>query len=179
MNMATFFNQTKWYSTQKKRVFQMAYFKFHKKNYWESSKLMDSKINPSRENHAHFIPYKPPHKNHPRVYFGPTLSFIQIATSVVEKSWILSVAFHLSTTVLIFNLIYQGYTLTCTYDMALAVLSQLARSKPVRPSCKCLIPVLGCMFLKVTLQSTPMSWHSLHLASLPGGNPPGPPSTHV
>ena len=77
----------------------MAYFKFHKKNYWEISKLTDSKINPSRENHAHFISCKPPHKNHPREYFGPTLWFIQIATSVVEKSQILSVAFHLSATV--------------------------------------------------------------------------------
>ena len=77
----------------------MAYFNFHEKNYWESSKLTDSKVNPSRENHAHFIPCKPPHKNHPREYFGTTLWFIQIATSVVEKSQILSVAFHLSATV--------------------------------------------------------------------------------
>ena len=77
----------------------MAYFKFHKKKYWESSKLTDSKINPSRENHAHFIPCKPPHKNCPREYFVTTLWFIQIATSVVEKSQILSVAFHLSATV--------------------------------------------------------------------------------
>ena len=92
------FDQTKWYSTQKKRLFQMAYFKFHEKNYWESSKLTNSKINPSTENHAHFISWKPPDKNHPRD-FGPTLWFIQIATSVVEKSQILSVVFHLSTTV--------------------------------------------------------------------------------
>ena len=68
-------------------------------NYWESSKLTDSKINPSRENHAYFIPCKPPHKTHPREYFGTTLWFIQIATSVVEKSQILSAVFHLSTTV--------------------------------------------------------------------------------
>ena len=94
-----FFDQTKWYSTQKKRLFQMAYFKFHEKNYWESSKLTDPKINLSRENHAHFISCKPPHKNHPREYFGTTLWFIQITTSVVEKSQISSVAFHLSTTV--------------------------------------------------------------------------------
>ena len=32
-------------------------------------------------------------------YFGTTLCFIQIAKSVVEKSQILSVAFHLATTV--------------------------------------------------------------------------------
>ena len=70
-----------------------------KKNYWESSKLTDLKINPLRENHAHFISCKPPHKNHPREYFGTTLWFIQITTSAVEKSQILSVAFHLSTTV--------------------------------------------------------------------------------
>ena len=81
--MATFFNQTKWYSTQKKRLFQMTYFKFHEKNSWESSKLTDSKINPSRENHAHFISCKPPHKTHPREYFWTTLWFIQIATSVL------------------------------------------------------------------------------------------------
>ena len=79
----------------------MAYFKFHEKNYWESSKLTNSKINSSsRENYAHFISCKPPHKNHPWEYFGNTLWFIQIATSVVEKSQILSVTFHLSTTVL-------------------------------------------------------------------------------
>ena len=99
MKKGLFFYQTRWYSTQKKRLFQMAYFKFHKKNYWESSKLTDSKINPSRESHAHFISCKPPHKNHPREYFGTTFWFIQIATSVVEKSQILSVAFHLSATV--------------------------------------------------------------------------------
>ena len=99
MNMATFFDQTKWYSTQKKRLFQMVYFKFHEKNYWESSNLTNSKITPSRENYAHFISCKPPHKNYPREYFGTTLCFIQIATSVVEKSQILSVAFHLATTV--------------------------------------------------------------------------------
>ena len=51
------------------------------------------------EKHAHFISCKLPHKNHPREYFGTTLCFIQIATSVVEKSQILSVAFHLSATV--------------------------------------------------------------------------------
>ena len=67
-------------------------------SHW-SSKLTDSKINPSRENHAHFISCKPPHKNHPREYFGPTLCFIQITTSLVEKSQNLSVAFHLSTAV--------------------------------------------------------------------------------
>ena len=33
MNMATFFDQTKGYSTQKERLFQMAYFKYHEKNY--------------------------------------------------------------------------------------------------------------------------------------------------
>ena len=77
----------------------MAYFKSHEKKYWESSKLTDSKINPSRENHAHFIFCKPFHKNHPREYFETTLWFIQITTSVVEKSWILSVACHLGTTV--------------------------------------------------------------------------------
>ena len=77
----------------------MAYFKFHEKNYWESSNLTDSKINPSRENHAHFISCKPPHKNHPKEYFGTTFWFIQITISVVEKSQILSVAFHLSATV--------------------------------------------------------------------------------
>ena len=79
----------------------MASFKFHEKNYWESSKLTNSKITPSRENHAHFISCKPPHKTHPREYFGTTLCFIQIATSVVEKSQFLSVAFHLATTVLL------------------------------------------------------------------------------
>ena len=99
MNMATFFDQTKWYSTQKKRLFQMAYFKFHERNYWESSKLTNSKITSSRENPACFISCKPPHKNHPREYFGTTLCFIQIATSIVEKSQILSVAFHLAATV--------------------------------------------------------------------------------
>ena len=110
INKGLFFDQTRWYSTQKKRLFQMAYFKFHKKNYWESSKLTDSKINPSRENHAHFISCKPPHKNHPREYFGPTLCFIQITTSVVEKSQILSVAFHLSATVFIASFIINvGY----------------------------------------------------------------------
>ena len=99
INKGLFFDQTKWYSTQKKRLFQRAYFRFHEKNYWESSKLTDSKINPSRENHAHFISCKPPHKNHPRECFGTTLWFIQIATSAAEKSQILSVAFHLSDTV--------------------------------------------------------------------------------
>ena len=94
-----FLVKKKCYSTQKKRLFQMAYFKFHEKNYWESSKLANSKINPSRENCAHLISCKPPHKNHPREYFVTTLWFIQIATSVVEKSQILSVAFHLSATV--------------------------------------------------------------------------------
>ena len=74
------FDQTKWYSTQKKGLFQMAYFKFHGKNYWECSKLTDSKINPSRENHAHFISCKLPHKTHPKDYFGTTLWFIQITT---------------------------------------------------------------------------------------------------
>ena len=77
----------------------MAYSKFHEKNYWESSKLTNSKISPSRENYAHFISCKPPHKNHPREYFGTTLCFIQISTSVVEKFQILSVAFHLAATV--------------------------------------------------------------------------------
>ena len=48
----------------------MAYFKFHEKYYWESSKLTNSEINPSRENHACFISSKPPHKNHPRKYLG-------------------------------------------------------------------------------------------------------------
>ena len=100
INKGLFFDQTKYYSTQKKRLFQMAYFKFHEKNYWESLKLTDLKINPLRENHAHFISCKPPHKTHPREYFGTTLWFIQITTSAVEKSQILSVAFHLSTTVL-------------------------------------------------------------------------------
>ena len=51
------------------------------------------------ENHAHFISCKLPHKNHSREYFGTTLCLTQITTSVVEKSQILSVAFHLSTTV--------------------------------------------------------------------------------
>ena len=73
INKGLFFDQTKWHSTQKKRLFQMVYFKFHEKNYWESSKLIDSKINPSRENHAHFISCKPPHKNHPRVLWDYTL----------------------------------------------------------------------------------------------------------
>ena len=98
-NKGLFLDQTKCYCTWKKRLFQMAYFKFHEKNYWESSKLTNLKINPSRENHAHFISCKPPYKNHPREYFGTTLWSIQIATSVVEKSHISSVAFHLSTTV--------------------------------------------------------------------------------
>ena len=66
----------------------MASFKFHERNYWESSKLTNSKITPSRESHAHFISWKPPHKNQPREYFETTLCFIQIATSVVEKSQI-------------------------------------------------------------------------------------------
>ena len=115
-NKGWFFHQTKWYSTQQKRLFLMAYFKFHEKNYWESSKLTDSKINPSRENHAHFISCEPPHKNHPREYFGTTLWFIQIATSVVEKSQILSVAFHLSTTVHYFSIIfYFTNILSCTH----------------------------------------------------------------
>ena len=96
INKGLFLDQTKWHSTWKKRLFQMAYFKFHEKNIWESSNLTNSKINPSRENHAHFISCKPPHKNHPREYFGTTLWFIQITTSVVEKSQILSVAFHVS-----------------------------------------------------------------------------------
>ena len=43
--VVVFWWKKKWHSTQKKRLFQMAYFKFHKKNYWESSKLQ---INPSR-----------------------------------------------------------------------------------------------------------------------------------
>ena len=90
INRGLFFNQRNWYSTQKKRLFQMAYFKFHEKYYWESSKLANSEINPSRENHTHFISCKPPHKNHPKEYFGTTLWFIQITTSV---------AFHLSATV--------------------------------------------------------------------------------
>ena len=64
-------------------------------------KIDNFKINPSRENHAHFISCKPPHKNHPREYFGTTLWFIQITASVVEKFQILSLAFHLSTTGLI------------------------------------------------------------------------------
>ena len=33
INKGLFFVQTKWYSTQKKRLFQMASFKFHEKNY--------------------------------------------------------------------------------------------------------------------------------------------------
>ena len=87
MNMATFFDQTKWYSTQKKRLFQMAYFKFHEKKYWESTKLTDSKINPSRENHAHFIPCKPPHKNHPkRVLWAYTLIHSNRNISCLEIS---------------------------------------------------------------------------------------------
>ena len=77
----------------------MVYFKFHGKNYSESSKLTYSKLNPSRENHVHFISCKPLHKNHPRECFGTKLWFMQIATSVVEKTQISSVAFHLSTTV--------------------------------------------------------------------------------
>ena len=48
----------------------MAYFKFHKKNYWESSKSTDSKRNTSRENHAHFISCKPPHKTTPESTLG-------------------------------------------------------------------------------------------------------------
>ena len=99
INKGLFFDQTKWYSTQKKRLFQMAYFKFYEKNYWESSNLTHSEINPSRENHTNFISCKTHHKNHPQNYFRTTLWFIQITTSVVEKSQILSVAFHLSTTV--------------------------------------------------------------------------------
>ena len=106
MNMATFFDQTKLYSTQKKRLFQMAYFKFHERNYWESLKLTNSQIIPSMENQAHYISCKPPHKNHPREYFGTTLWFIQITTSVVEKSQILSVTFHLSPTVITFTFWY-------------------------------------------------------------------------
>ena len=38
-------------------------------------------------------------KKHPREYFWPTFCFIQTATSAVEKSQILSVAFHLAATV--------------------------------------------------------------------------------
>ena len=101
MNMAIFFDETNGILLMKKRLFQMAYFKFHETIYWESSKLTNSKINTSRENHAHSISCKPPHKNHPREYFGTTLYFIQITASVVEKSQILSVAFHLSVTVLL------------------------------------------------------------------------------
>ena len=114
INKGLFFYQTKWYSTHKKRLFQMASFKFHGKNYWESSKLKNSKITPSRENHAHFISCKPPHKNHPREHFGTTLCFIQIATSVVEKSQFLSIAFHLAATVLVHwlfcNFPYRKYS---------------------------------------------------------------------
>ena len=72
INKGLFVDQMKWYSTQKKRLFLMASFKFHEKNYWESSKLTNSKIASSRENHAHFISCKPPHKNHPREYFWTT-----------------------------------------------------------------------------------------------------------
>ena len=115
--MVTFFDQTKSYSTQKKRLFQMAYFIFHETNYWESSNLTNSKINPSMENHAHFISCKPPKKNHPREYFGTTLCFIQIATSVVEKSQILSVAFHLSPTVPSVTVLHYGCIQTsCVRD---------------------------------------------------------------
>ena len=93
----------------------MASFKFHGKNYWESSKLKNSKITPSREIHAHFISCKPPHKNHPREYFGTTLCFIQIATSVVEKSQFLSVAFHLATTVLTLFGVQRNHTVSRIY----------------------------------------------------------------
>ena len=70
INKGLFSGQTKWYPTQKKRLFQMAYFKFHEKKYWESSKLTNSKINPSRENHAHCISCKPPHNATPKSTLG-------------------------------------------------------------------------------------------------------------
>ena len=66
-----------------------------------SMKKIIEKVQNWQIHHAHFISYKPPHKNHPREYFGTTLWFIQITTSCVEKSQILSVAFHLSATVLL------------------------------------------------------------------------------
>ena len=95
---ATIFDQTKCYSTQNKRLFQMAHFIFYVKKYWESPKLRNSKINPSREHHAHFISCKPPHKTHPRKYFETTLWHSNHNISCWE-SQNLSVAFHLSTTV--------------------------------------------------------------------------------
>ena len=49
MNMATFFDQTKWYSTQKKRLFQMAYFKFHKKKLLRKLKIDRFKEKPLKE----------------------------------------------------------------------------------------------------------------------------------
>ena len=64
-----------------------------------SMKKIIEKVQNWQIHHAHFISCKPPHKNHPREYFETTLEIIQIATSVVEKSQILSVAFHLSFTV--------------------------------------------------------------------------------
>ena len=75
------------------------------------------------ENHAHFISCKLPHKNHSREYFGTTLCLIQIATSVVEKSQILSVAFHLSATVsfIIFECVWTllSFELSCASDFGL------------------------------------------------------------
>ena len=59
----------------------------------EKFKIDKFKDEPSRENHATLYSV-----NHLRKYFGTTLWFIQIATSVIEKSQILLVAFHLSTT---------------------------------------------------------------------------------
>ena len=52
--MATFFDKTKCYSTQKKGSFRWPTSNSMKNNCWESSKLTNLKINPSRENHAHF-----------------------------------------------------------------------------------------------------------------------------
>ena len=46
MNMATFFDQTEGYSTQKERLFQMAYFKFHAKKLLRKLKIDKFKDKP-------------------------------------------------------------------------------------------------------------------------------------
>ena len=48
-------------------------------------KIDKFKITSSRENHAHFISCKPPHKNHPREYFGTTLCFIQLQHQLLRN----------------------------------------------------------------------------------------------
>ena len=46
INKDLYFDQTKWYSTQKKRLFQMASFKFHEKKIIEKVQIDKFKDNP-------------------------------------------------------------------------------------------------------------------------------------